>query len=170
MKPSTSKYTCKVTSPVKREDSHSFCGDYRPLNLQTLWVALVEDVLTQLRKSKWFLALDLQSKFWQIRMAKENICKSTLITKFRSFDWTIMPFGMKNATSTFSKTMKEVFGVYMDKFLKVFVNDLNVHIMIWEEHLEHLWFVLLRLREINLKLNPKKCEFAKVIMTFLGHV
>jgi hypothetical protein len=49
-----------------------------------------------------------------------------------------MPFGMKNATSTFSKTMKEVFGVCMDKFLKVFVNDLNVHIMIWEEHLEHL--------------------------------
>jgi hypothetical protein len=36
-----------------------------------------------------------------------------------------MPFGMKNATSTFSKTMKEVFGVCMDKFLKVFVNDLN---------------------------------------------
>jgi hypothetical protein len=58
----------------------------------------------------------------------------------------------------------------MDKFLKVFVNDLNVHIMIWEEHLEHLWFVLLRLKEINLKLNPRKCEFAKVILTFLGHV
>lgn len=101
-------------------------------------MALAEDVLTQLTKSKWFIALDLQSKFWQIQMAKENICKSTLITKFGSFDWTIMPFGLKNATSTFSKTMKEVFGVCMDKFLKVFVNDLNVHIMIWEEHLEHL--------------------------------
>lgn len=73
MKPSTSKYTCKVTSPVKREDSHRFCGDYWPLNLQTLRMALAEDVLTQLRKSKWFLALDLQSKFWQIRMAKKYI-------------------------------------------------------------------------------------------------
>ncbi len=37
-----------------------------------------------------------------------------------------MPFDMKNAISTFSKTMNGVFGAYMDKFLKVFVDDLNV--------------------------------------------
>jgi hypothetical protein len=76
-----------------------------------------------------------KSRFWKIQMALEDICKSTLITKFGSFDWTIMPFGMKNATRTFFETMKEVFGACMDKLLKVFVNDLNVHIMIWEEHL-----------------------------------
>jgi hypothetical protein len=38
-----------------------------------------------------------------------------------------MPFSMKNATSTFSKTMTKVFRVYMDKFLKVFIDDLNVY-------------------------------------------
>ncbi len=38
-----------------------------------------------------------------------------------------MLFGMKNATNTFSRTMIEVFGEYMDKFLKVFVDDLNIH-------------------------------------------
>jgi len=31
--------------------------------------------------------------------------------------------------------MTEVFGQYMDKFLKVFVDDLNIHNMIWEDHL-----------------------------------
>jgi len=76
-------------------------------------------------------------------MALEKICKSTLITKSSLFDWTIMPFGMKNATSTFSKTMIEVFGIYLDKFLKFFVDDLNVHNITWEEHLEHLCHVLL---------------------------
>jgi hypothetical protein len=40
-----------------------------------------------------------------------------------------MPFGMKNTTNTFSKTMIEVFGNYMDKFLKVFVDELNIHNM-----------------------------------------
>jgi hypothetical protein len=58
----------------------------------------------------------------------------------------------------------------MDKFLKVFVDDLNVHNLIWEEHVEHLQYVHLRLREVNLKLNPNKCEFAKTNLTFLGHV
>jgi hypothetical protein len=81
-----------------------------------------------------------------------------------------MPFGMKNATSTFSRTMREVFGVYLDNFLKVFVNDLNVHSLSWEEHFEHLRYVLLRLREINLKFKPGKCEFTKTSLAFLGHV
>jgi len=40
-----------------------------------------------------------------------------------------MPFGMKNAKNTFSKIMTKVFGDYMDKFLKVFVDDLNIHNM-----------------------------------------
>ncbi len=58
----------------------------------------------------------------------------------------------------------------MDKFLKVFVDDLNVHNMIWEEHLEHLQYVLMKLREVNLKLNPRKYEFAKTSLVFIGHV
>jgi hypothetical protein len=40
-----------------------------------------------------------------------------------------MPFGVKNATSTFSKTMIEIFRDYTNKFLKVFVDDFNIHIM-----------------------------------------
>jgi len=81
-----------------------------------------------------------------------------------------MPFCKKNATSTFSKTMMEVFGAYLDSFLKVFVDDLNVHSLNQEEHLEHLRYVLLKLREVNPKLNLGKCEFAKTNFVFLGHV
>ncbi len=65
--------------------------------------------------------------------------------------------------------MMEVFGTYMDKFLKVFVNDLNIHSLSWEEHLKHLQYVLMKLREINLKFNPSKCEFAKFKLVFIGH-
>jgi len=42
---------------------------------------LVKDVIDQLGKSIWFIALDLQSGFWQIRMAQEDMKKTTLITK-----------------------------------------------------------------------------------------
>jgi len=57
----------------------------------------------------------------------------------------------------------------MNKFLKVFVDDLNVHNLNWEEHLKHLQYVFMRLREVNLKLNPNKCEFANSKLAFLGH-
>jgi hypothetical protein len=103
-------------------------------------------------------------------MASEDVKKTTLITKTGLYDWTVMPFGLKNATSTFSRTMAEVFKNLGSRFLKVFVDDLNVHSESWGEHLRHLDKVLCRLREVNLKLNPNKCCFAKKAITFLGHM
>jgi len=100
----------------------------------------------------------------------EDVKKSTLIIKFGLYDWTVMPFGMKNATSTFTRTMTKIFGVYMDRFLKVFVDDLNIHILTWDEHFEHIHSVLMELREVKFKLNPTKCEFAKANIRFLRHV
>jgi hypothetical protein len=160
MKPSDSAYTCRVTLPMKKDGSRRFCGDYRPFNLQTrrdsFPMPLVDDVISQLGRSAWFTALDLQSGFWQIRMVPEDMSKTMLITKSRLYDWTVMPFGLKNATSTFTWTMTEVFKDLGDTFLKVFVDDLNVHSEKWQDHLQHLGAVLSRLKEVNLKLNPSK--------------
>jgi hypothetical protein len=174
MKPSNSEYACRVTLPVKKDGNIRFCGDYRPLNLQTrrdsFPMPLVEDVISQLGKSTWFTALDLQSGFWQIRMAPEDEKKTALITKIGLYDWTVMPFGLKNATSTFTRTMSLVFKELGSEFLKVFVDDLNVHSKNWEDHLRHLDAVFAKLREVNLKLNPGKCCFGARSIAFLGHV
>jgi hypothetical protein len=131
---------------------------------------LIDDVIFQLGRSAWFTALDLQSGFWQIRMALKDMKKMVLITKSGLYEWTVMPFGLKNVTSTFTRTMFEVFKDLGDKFLKVFVDDLNVHSENWEDHLRHLGAVLSKLREVNLKLNPSKCCFAAESIVFLGHV
>ncbi len=79
-------------------------------------------------------------------------------TKTRLYDWAITPFGIKNAT--FIRTMSEVFKDLGSKFLKVFVDDLDVHNETWEEHLQQLDVVFYKFREINLKLNPNKYCFA----------
>jgi hypothetical protein len=131
---------------------------------------LVQDVIDQLGKSMWFTALDLQSGFWQIHMAPEDMKKTALITKTGLYDWTVMPFGLKNTTSTFTRTMLEVFQDLGSTFLKVFVDDLNIHSETWEDHIQHLNAVLAKLREVNMKLNPSKCCFAAKSITFLGHV
>jgi len=131
---------------------------------------LVDDVISQLGKSAWFAALDLQSGFWQICMAPEDVKKTALVTKTGLYDWTVMPFGLKNATSTFTRTMSLAFKELGGEFLKVFVDDLNIHSEHWEDHLQHLEAVFAKLREVNLKLNPGKCCFATRSIAFLGHV
>jgi hypothetical protein len=47
---------------------------------------LVDDVISQLGKSTWFTALDLQSDFWHIRMAPEDVKKIALVAKTGLYD------------------------------------------------------------------------------------
>jgi len=103
-------------------------------------------------------------------MSLNDVKKIVVITKSDFYDWTVMPFGLKNATRTFSRTMAEVFKDWTDQILKVFVDDVNIHSQTWEEHLTHLEAVLTRLQEVNLKLNPRKCYFGAQQIIFLGHV
>jgi hypothetical protein len=133
-------------------------------------VPLVDDVISQLGKSTWFSALDLQYGFWPIQMAPEDVKKTALITKTGLYDWIVMPFGFKNVRSTFTRTMSTVFKELGDKFLKIFMDDLNVHNKDWVKDLQHLDSVFFKLREVNLKLNPSKCCFAARSITFMGHV
>jgi hypothetical protein len=53
-----------------------------------------------------------------------------------------------------------------DKFLKIFVDDFNVHIENCEEHLQHLDVVFFKRRKVNLKLNLNKCCFTAKNITF----
>jgi hypothetical protein len=79
-----------------------------------------------------------------------------------------MPFELKNATRTFSRTMAEIFKDYTNQILKVFVDDVNIHTQTWEEHLTHLTTVLTQLREVNLKY-LRKCSFSAQQIVFLRH-
>jgi hypothetical protein len=70
---------------------------------------LIEDIQNQLTSFKWFSTLDLQSGFWQIPMALNDVKKKTVITKSGLYEWNVIPFGLKNATNMFSHTMADVF-------------------------------------------------------------
>jgi hypothetical protein len=92
-------------------------------------------------------------------MSPDDVKKTTIITKSDLYDWNVMSFGLNNAIGTFSRTMAKIFKDWTNQFLKVFVDDVNIHNQTWEEHLKHLKVVLTQLWEVNLKLNPRKCFF-----------
>jgi hypothetical protein len=81
-----------------------------------------------------------------------------------------MSFELKNATRMFFRTMAKMFKDWRDQFLKVFVDDVNIHNQTWEEHFTHLKAILTQFRDMNLKLNLGKCSFGAQQIVFLGHV
>jgi len=115
---------------------------------------LIEDVLNQLGHCKWFSVFDLQSWFWQILMAPNDVKKITIITKLGLYEWNVMPFGLKNTTSTFSQTMVNIFKEWINQFVNVFVDNINIHNGTWNEHLCHIQLVFQKLKKVLSQIEP----------------
>ena len=72
-----------------------------------------------------------------------------------------MLFGLTNASSTFQSLMNDIFKRYLRKFVLVFFDDILIYSSSWEDHLQHVKFVLDILRSHNLFLKREKCQFGQ---------
>jgi hypothetical protein len=70
-----------------------------------------------------------------------------------------MSFGLTNALAHFTYSMNSIFMPELDKFVVVFIDDILINSKNKEEHVEHLWIVLTRLREHQLYSKFSKCAF-----------
>jgi hypothetical protein len=66
--------------------------------------------------------------------------------------------------------MNTVFMEYLDKFVIGFIYDILVYSRSEEEHEEHLYLVLQKLRDHKLYAKLSKCEFWLKQVAFLGHI
>jgi hypothetical protein len=66
--------------------------------------------------------------------------------------------------------MNSIFMPELDKFVVVFIDDILVYSKSTEEHEEHLWVVLERLRDHQLYAKFSKCDLWINEVPFLGHV
>lgn len=81
-----------------------------------------------------------------------------------------MPFGLKNAPSTFQRLMNEILSDLVGKYCLVYLDDIIVFSSSLQEHIESLDRVLDKLAESNLKVQLDKCELLKREAGFLGHL
>src|SRR3954462_4617787 len=117
-----------------------------------------------------FSKLDLRLGYHQIRVRDVDIPKTAFITRYGSYEYTVMSFGLTNAPATFLRLMNSIFMEYLEKFVVVYLNDSLIYSKNDEEHAEHLRLVLMKLREHRLYAKFSKCEFWLPEVTYLGHV
>ncbi|GKB49083.1 reverse transcriptase domain-containing protein [Tanacetum coccineum] len=107
--------------------------------------------------------------YHQIQMAKEDEEKTAFITSQGIFCYTKMPFGLRNAGATYQRLVDKAFHKQIGRNLEVYVDDLVIKSRTEDEIVRDIEETFKTLREINMKLNPKKCTFGVEEGMFLGY-
>ncbi|GJW40888.1 reverse transcriptase domain-containing protein [Tanacetum coccineum] len=102
-------------------------------------------------------------------MAEEDEEKTAFITSQGIFCYTKMPFGLRNAGATYQRLADKAFHKQIGRNFEVYVDDLVIKSHTEDEIVRDIEETFKTLREINLKLNPKKCIFGVEEGMFLGY-
>ena len=139
------------------------CIDYRSLNANSIIdrypLPRIDDILDRLGAATIYSKIDLAQGYHQVNIEPADIHKTAFQSHFGLFEYTVLPFGLCNAPSTFQRLMNEVFQDKLDIFVTVYLDDILVFSANPAEHDKHLRWVFSQLRKHGLKAKLKKCAF-----------
>ncbi|XP_055960928.1 uncharacterized protein LOC130015223 [Mercurialis annua] len=169
-----SNWLANVVPVVKKNGKLRICIDFRDLNEATpkdIYAMPIADTLIDATANHSLLSfMDCFAGYNQIMVAKEDISK----TAFRcpgsigTFEWVVMPFGLRNAGATYQRAMNAIFHDLLGKTMEVYIDDVVVKSKLMKDHLKNLEEAFRRMRVHCLKLNPLKCAFGVKAGNFLG--
>ena len=81
-----------------------------------------------------------------------------------------MPFGLKNARSTYQQMMTKMFEPQLGKNVEVYIDDMVVKSKLVSEHVTDLTSIFEIPREHKLRLNASKCAFGVGSGKFMGYM
>ena len=92
------------------------------------------------------------------------------MTPTGNYHYKVMPFGLKNAGSTYQRMITRMFKPQLDKNIEIYVDDMVVKSKVVSEHLGDLSSTFNVLRKHKLRLNASKCSFGVGSGKFLGYM
>ena len=172
VRPSFSPWASPVILIKKKTGEYRLVVDYRRLNSVTVPDAYplprLDDTLEAMAGAQWFSSLDLASAYHQVPLDPEDQSKTAFVTKSGVFQFTVVPFGLRNAPGHFQRcidtVLRDVSGVSM------YLDDIVIFSATFDGHLATLRTVFKRLRDVNLQLRRDKCFFLRDELDYLGHL
>jgi len=159
----------------KKDSKKRMVQDYRYLNEWTIKnnypLPLISDVVKNIGMKKVFTKIDLRWDYNNVQIKEGDKWKAAFTTPKRSFELTVMFFGLTNSLATFQTMMNELLRdmINIGKVV-VFIDDVIIGTESKEGHDELVVEVIKRLEENNLYIKLEKYKWKVREVGFLGVV
>ena len=158
---SDSKWASPLVIVPKKGGKWRICVDYRELNKATrkdhFPLPFIDQVLDTLASKKYFSFLDGYSGYNQINITLEDQDKTTFTCPWGTFAYSILPFGLCNAPTTFQRVVISIFADISHDCMEIYMDDFTTFGVAFEEAMKNLEKVMIRCQEHNFALNSAKC-------------
>ena len=114
--------------------------------------------------------LDAFQGYHQIPLVPDDQEKTTFVTSIGNYHYKVMPFGLKNAGSSYQRMMTKMFESQLGRSIEVYIDDMVVKSKLVSEHVGDLTNIFEILRKHKLRLNASKCSFGVGSGKFLGYM
>ena len=91
------------------------------------------------------------------------------ITPLGVYCYITMPFGLKNAGTTYQRMMQDCLKKQIRHNIQVYVDDIIITTKREDTLIDDLGETFASLKHLNIKLNPKKCMFGVPAGQLLGY-
>lgn len=172
--PSQSPWAAPILFVRKHDGALRFCVDYRKLNALTVKdrypLPLIEETLSRISEARYFTKIDIRQAFHKVRMHPDAEELTTFRTRYGSYKFKVLPFGLTNGPSTFQRFINDTLMGYLDDFCSAYIDDILIFSDDLDSHHDHVKKVLARLRAAGLQADIKKCEFHVSKTKYLGFI
>ncbi|KAI5350701.1 hypothetical protein L3X38_003592 [Prunus dulcis] len=138
------------------------CVDYRNLNEASpkdeYPMPMADMLIDGAAHNQMLSFMDGNAGYNQIMKAEQDIHKTAFMCPghIGAFEYTVMPFGLRNAGATYQRAMNSIFHDMIGHSLEVYIDDVVIKSPEEGNHVSSLRKAFLRMRHHKLKMNPKK--------------
>ena len=122
------QWVANVVPVPKKDRKVRMCVDYRDLNRASLKddfpLPHIDIIVDNTAQHKMFSFMDSFSGYNEIKMALEDMEKTTFVTQWGTFCYKVMPFGLKNAGATYHRVMVALFHDMIHHEIEVYIDDM----------------------------------------------
>ncbi|MBW0465562.1 hypothetical protein O181_005277 [Austropuccinia psidii MF-1] len=115
------------------------CGNFKPLNNYTKFdrypIPRIQHSLDKLSKARYITKMDCMKGFHQKGVKPNSMKLVRIIFYMGEYEYTRMPFGIKNAPAHFQRMMDTIFQEeILEGWMVVFIDDIIIYSETWEDH------------------------------------